>query len=59
VVLRFSWLSPTSCVTSRRGPDAAEQLSLVLQADGSFYVDVRGAFEPAVLRVNAQGCEGG
>lgn len=54
--LRFPWLTAGSCVTARRGPDRGEQLPLVQQADGSFYVDVRGAYEAAELRVTAGGC---
>jgi hypothetical protein len=58
VALRFPWLTAESCVTVRRGPDSAERLTLVQQADGSFYVDVRGAYESAEIRVSAGGCEG-
>jgi hypothetical protein len=57
VALRFPWLTAGSCVTSRRGPDSAERLPVVQQADGSFYVDVRGAYESAEIRISAGGCE--
>ena len=55
VVLRFPWLMPSSCITSRRGPDV-ERLTPISQADGTFYVDVRGAFEPAQLSIAAAAC---
>ncbi len=57
LVLRFSWLTPASCVTVRRGPDA-EAPGLVAQADGSFYLDIRGAFDPATIRLAALPCAG-
>jgi hypothetical protein len=56
VALRFPWLTAGSCVTARRGPDNAERLALIQQTDGSFYVDVRGAYEAAEIRVSAGGC---
>ncbi len=55
LVLRFPWLTASSCVTARRG-GATETLLLVALADGSSYVDVRGAFEPVEVRVRAQPC---
>ena len=55
VALRFPWLTAGSCVLSRRGPET-ERLPLVAQSDGSYYVDVRGAFEPAQLSVLAGAC---
>jgi len=57
LTLRFPWLTAASCVTSRRGPDSPERLTLTQQADGSFYVDVRGAYESAEIRVGPGGCE--
>jgi hypothetical protein len=58
LVLRFPWLGADGCVTMRRGPDPAERLTLVALSDGSAYVDVRGGFEPAELRVAALPCAG-
>jgi hypothetical protein len=55
LVLRFPWLSPAACVEMRRG-QAPESLPLVMMADGSAYVDVRGGRDPAVLRVSASAC---
>jgi hypothetical protein len=52
---RFPWLDAASCVTARRGPDAPERLGLVMTSDGSGYVDLRAAFEPAVVSI-AAGC---
>jgi hypothetical protein len=57
LALRFPWLTARSCVTARRGPDRAERLALIQQADGSFYVDVRGAYEAADIRIAAGACE--
>jgi hypothetical protein len=56
VVLRLPWFTPTSCVTARRGPDAPERLVPVMRDDGSVYVDIRGAFDPAEVRVSAAAC---
>ncbi len=56
LVLRFPWLSSGACVTARRGVQPTETLMLVELADGSAYVDVRGAWDPAVLTVAAGGC---
>ncbi len=56
VVLRLPWLAPASCITARRGPDAPERLTPVLRDDGSVYVDIRGAFDPAEVRVSAGAC---
>ena len=55
IVLRLPWLTATSCVTSRRGPDA-ERLPLVQLSDGSFYIDVRAAFDPATITLTASAC---
>jgi hypothetical protein len=55
-VLRFPWLSANSCVEMRRGAARVERLLLVQLVDGSAYVDVRGGFEPAELRVSATAC---
>lgn len=57
LVLRFPWLTATSCVAVRRGPDA-ERLSLVALADGSFYVDLRAFYDPAVITLSAGACAG-
>jgi hypothetical protein len=56
LVLRFPWLVPGSCVTARRGVQPAEKLPLVAMADGSAYVDVRGAWDPAEITVTAGSC---
>jgi hypothetical protein len=56
VVLRLPWFSPAGCVTVRRGPDAPERLTPVVMDDGSVYVDIRGAFDPAEVRVSAAAC---
>lgn len=56
LLLGFPWLTAGSCVTMQRGPDAPERLLLVQRADGLFYVDVRGGFEPARVRVSAESC---
>lgn len=56
VVLRLPWLTAGGCVTARRGPDAPERLTPVAMDDGSLYVDVRGAFDPAEVRVSAAAC---
>jgi len=58
LVLRFPWLSVNSCVEVRRGRDPVEQLSLVMLSDGSAFVDVRGWFDPAELRISARACGG-
>jgi hypothetical protein len=55
LVLRFPWLGAGSCVVARRGPDT-ERLTPVSQADGSIYVDVRGAYEPAEVTLSADPC---
>ena len=57
LVLRFPWLGSGSCIMARRGPDT-ERLTPVSQADGSVYVDVRGAYEPAELVLSADPCPG-
>ncbi len=56
VYLAFPWLTPASCVRARRG-DGTETLGLVRLADGTFYVDLRAFYDPAVLSVSAGGCE--
>jgi hypothetical protein len=58
LVLRFPWLAAASCVEMRRGAARVERLLLVMQSDGSAYVDVRGGFDPAELRVSASACGG-
>ena len=56
LVVRFPWLSENSCVVMRRGRDPVERLGLVMLSDGSAYVDVRGGFDPAELRISARAC---
>lgn len=56
LLLGFPWLTARSCVTMQRGPDAPERLTLVERADGLFFVDVRGGFEPVRIRVSAAPC---
>jgi hypothetical protein len=56
LVLRFPWLAASSCVQVRRGAAPVERLPLVTMVDGSAYVDVRGGFDPAELRVSASAC---
>ena len=58
LILRFPWLGSRSCVELRRGTAPVERLGLVLLSDGSYYVDVRGGFEPAAVRVAADACGG-
>jgi len=58
LVVRFPWLSANSCVEVRRGRDPVEQLGLVMLSDGSAYVDVRGGFDPAEIRISARACGG-
>jgi hypothetical protein len=55
-VLRFPWLSGNSCVEIRRGAAPVERLLLVQLVDGSAYVDVRGGFAPAEIRISANAC---
>jgi hypothetical protein len=57
LVLRFPWLVPGSCATVRRGPDT-ERLTPVFLVDGSAYLDIRGAFDPAELTVSGRPCGG-
>jgi hypothetical protein len=56
LVLRFPWLSGSACAQVRRGRAPVEQLPLVMMVDNSAYVDVRGGFDPAELRVSASAC---
>jgi hypothetical protein len=56
VVLRLPWFTAAGCVTARRGPDAPERLTPVFLDDGGMYVDIRGAFDPAEVRISAAGC---
>jgi hypothetical protein len=58
LVLRFPWFGSGSCVELRRGGAPVERLAPVLLSDGSYYVDVRGGFDPAELRVAADACGG-
>ena len=58
LILRFPWLETGSCVAIRRGAAPVERLGLVMLWDGSFYVDVRGGFDPAELRIAAGACGG-
>jgi hypothetical protein len=58
LILRFPWLGAGSCVEIRRGTAPVERLGLVELSDGSFYVDVRGGFDPADLRIAANACGG-
>jgi hypothetical protein len=58
LVVRFPWMTSMSCATARRGGDL-ERLTMVFQVDGSAYLDVRGAFDPAEVTVSARGCAGG
>ena len=55
VALRFPWMTAESCVLARRGRDT-ERLATVALSDGAYYVDVRGAFEPAQLTIAAGAC---
>jgi hypothetical protein len=55
LLFRVPWLSPAACVTVRRGPDT-ERLTPVFLADGSAYLDIRGAFDPAFVTLSARGC---
>ena len=57
LTLRFPWLTPQACVTARRGSDV-ERLTPVFLVDGSAYLDIRGAFEPAAVTVSAAPCGG-
>jgi hypothetical protein len=57
LVVRFPWLTPTSCATARRGVQPPEVLPLVAMADGSAYVDIRGYWEPAELTISAASCQ--
>ncbi len=52
LILRFPWLSATSCATVQRGRQT-ERPDLVARDDGSFYLDLRGAFEPALVTLSA------
>ena len=58
LVLRFPWLGAGSCVEMRRGSAPVERLELVMLSDGSAYVDVRGGFDAAELRIAAGACGG-
>jgi hypothetical protein len=58
LILRFPWLGAGSCVEVRRGTARVEQLGMVMLSDGAFYVDVRGGFDPAELRIAATACGG-
>jgi len=52
----FPWLGPTSCVIAQRGSEPPEHLMLVALRDGTAYVDIRGAFDPARITLAASGC---
>jgi hypothetical protein len=56
LILRFPWLEAGSCVELRRGAAPVERLGLVMLSDGSAYVDVRGGFYAAELRIAAGAC---
>jgi hypothetical protein len=56
LALAFPWFGPQGCVVVRRGPDT-ERLTPVFLRDGTAYVDLRGAFDPADVRVSAS-CAG-
>jgi hypothetical protein len=58
LILRFPWLEAASCVELRRGRAALERPGLTMLSDGAFYVDVRGGFDPAELRIAASACGG-
>lgn len=53
---RLPWLAGTNCVESRRGPDPAERLPLVMMDDGSGFVDIRAGFEPVTVTLSAAAC---
>ena len=53
LVLRFPWLTAESCVEMARGRGPPERLTLVALSDGSAFVDVRGGFDPAEVRIAA------
>jgi hypothetical protein len=53
LAFRFPWFGAGGCVTTRRGA-VEERLVPVLQADGASYVDLRGAFDPAEVRIAAR-----
>jgi len=57
VVLRFPWLASGACATVQRGGDV-ERLAPVFQVDGSAYLDIRAAFDPAAITVSARPCGG-
>lgn len=54
-VVRFPWMTPSGCVSIRRGNDTERPL-VTQQSDGSLYFDVRGTFDPAVITVSASAC---
>ena len=53
LVLRFPWLAAESCVDVARGRSPVERMTLVMLSDGSAYVDIRGGFDPAEIRIAA------
>jgi hypothetical protein len=56
LVLRLPWLERSSCVELRRGDAPLDHPELILQTDGSAYLDLRGGFDPATLKVSARAC---
>jgi hypothetical protein len=56
LVLRFPWLAAGSCVELRRGAAPVEHPDLTFRTDGSAYLDLRGFYEPADLRLSARPC---
>ncbi len=56
LVLRFPWLAERSCVELRRGAGPVEHPGLTFRTDGSAYLDLRGAYDPAELTLSARPC---
>ncbi len=57
--LALPWLTPTSCVSSQRGAGVPDYPSLVQLSDGTYYVDLRAAWDPANVTISAGSCAGG
>ncbi|HEY2805994.1 MAG TPA: hypothetical protein VGI92_09070, partial [Gemmatimonadales bacterium] len=53
--VRFPWVTAASCVSVRRGSET-ERINLIGQTDGSWFFDVRGTFDPAVITLSASAC---
>jgi hypothetical protein len=54
-VVRYPWLAANACLSIRRGSET-ERPALIGQTDGSWYFDVRGTFDPAVITLSAAPC---